>query len=59
LKIKTKSYINEQGIKVTLIDYKKPRKSEITWTANRYSIANIGRQAIKLGKCGIHATTDI
>jgi hypothetical protein len=59
LKIKTKTTINEQGIKVVLIDYKEPRKSEKTWPANRYSIANIGRQAIKLGKCGIHATTDI
>ena len=58
MKIKTKEYINEQGLKVTLIDYKKPRKSEITWTASRYSIANIGRQAMLLGKYNIRCTVD-
>ena len=35
-----------------------PRKGEKTWTASRYSIANVGAKAMSTGKHGIKATRD-
>ena len=35
-----------------------PRKGEKTWTASKYSIANIGAKAMSTGKRGIKATRD-
>ena len=35
-----------------------PRKGEKTWTASRYSIANVCAKAMSTGKHGIRATRD-
>ena len=38
--------------------YRKPRKSEKTWTASKYSIFNMGAQSMKTGKQGVYASCD-
>ncbi len=54
----TTTYTSESGIIVKVYSYRKPRKEEITWTASKYSIFNIGRQGVKFGRGGQHATCD-
>ena len=54
----TTTYKTESGTIVKVYSYKKPRKEEITWTASKYSIFNIGAQAMKLGNRKAHATCD-
>ena len=48
----------ERGGKIVMCKTRAPRKEEKTWTASRYSIANVGRQAMTTGKRGIRATRD-
>jgi hypothetical protein len=43
----------ENDIKITVYNYKNPRKSERTWVAMKGSIANIGRKAETLNSFGI------
>ena len=52
------TYTSESGITVKVYSYRKPRKEEITWTASKYSIFNIGAQAMKTGKYSVRATCD-
>ena len=54
----TTTYTSESGIIVKVYSYRKPRKSEVTWTASKYSIFNIGAQAMKTGNRRAHATCD-
>ena len=54
----TTTYTSESGTIVKVYSYKKPRKEEITWTASKYSIFNIGAQAMKTGKYNVRATCD-
>lgn len=54
----TTTYTSESGITVKVYSYKKPRKEEKTWTASKYSIFNIGAQAMKTGKYNVRATCD-
>ena len=54
----TTTYTSESGTIVKVYSYKKPRKEEKTWPANKYSIFNIGRQGVKFGRGGQHATCD-
>ena len=54
----TTTYKTESGTIVKVYSYKKPRKEEITWTASKYSIFNIGAQAMKTGKYNVRATCD-
>ena len=56
--MKTDSYTNTSGIVVQVYPYRKPRKAERTWTASKYSIANIGHQSMGTGRCSVKATTD-
>jgi len=46
------------GGKIVKCKPRAPRKGEKTWTANRYSIANIGAKAMAIGSRGIRATRD-
>jgi hypothetical protein len=48
----------ERGGKIVVCKTRAPRKEEKTWTASRYSIANIGAKAMTTGKYGIKATRD-
>jgi hypothetical protein len=50
--------MNDLGITIKVYTYQKPRKEEKTWPASKYSIYNIGRQGVKFGRCGTHATCD-
>jgi len=50
------TYLDENNILVKVYAFKKARKDEITFPANRYSIFNIGAQACKLGSRGVRAT---
>jgi len=50
------TYLDENNILVKVYAFKKARKEEITFPANRYSIFNIGAQACKLGSRGVRAT---
>ena len=43
---------------VKVYPYRKPRKSEKTWSANKYSIYNMGAQSMKTGKQGVYASCD-
>jgi len=43
----------ENDIKITVYNYKNPRKSERTWVAMKGSIANNGRKAETLNSFGI------
>ena len=52
------TYTSESGTIVKVYSYKKPRKEEKTWPANKYSIFNIGAQAMKTGKYNVRATCD-
>ena len=54
----TTTYKTESGKIVKVYSYKKPRKEEKTWPASKYSIFNIGRQGVKFGRGGQHATCD-
>ena len=54
----TTTYKTESGTIVKVYSYKKPRQEEITWTASKYSIFNIGRQGVNFGRGGVHATND-
>ena len=54
----TTSYTSEFGIIVKVYPYKKPRVEEKTWTASKYSIFNIGAQAMKLGRRNVRAECD-
>lgn len=51
--------ITQTGVKITIGKYIKPRKTERTWTASKYSVFNIGAQAMKIGYRGIKATPDM
>jgi hypothetical protein len=46
------------GGKIVNCKPRAPRKGEKTWTASRYSIANIGAKAMAIGSRGIKATRD-
>jgi hypothetical protein len=48
----------ERGGKIVVCKTRAPRKEEKTWTASRYSIANIGAKAMTTGKRGIRTTRD-
>ena len=48
----------ERGGKIVVCKTKAPRKEEKTWTASKYSIANIGAKAMAIGSRGIRATRD-
>ena len=48
----------ESGGKIVKCKPRAPRKGEKTWTASRYSIANVGAKAMSTGKHGIRATRD-
>jgi hypothetical protein len=50
--------MNDLGITIKVYTYQKPRKEEKTWPASKYSIYNIGRQGVKFGRGGNHATCD-
>ena len=50
------TYFDENNILVKVYAFKKARKEEITFPANRYSIFNIGAQACKLGSKRVRAT---
>ena len=52
------TYKNDLGITIKVYTYQKPRKEEKTWPASKYSIYNIGRQGVKFGRGGNHATCD-
>jgi len=54
----TTTYKTESGTIVKVYSYKKPRKEEKTWTASKYSIFNIGAQAMKLGRRSVRAECD-
>ena len=54
----TTTYKTESGTIVKVYSYRKPRKEEITWTASKYSIFNIGAQSMKIGNRGAQATCD-
>jgi hypothetical protein len=43
---------------VKVYPYRKPRKSEKTWSASKYSIYNMGAQSMKTGKQGVYASCD-
>ena len=43
---------------VKVYPYRKPRKSEKTWSASKYSIYNMGAQAMKTGKRSVYASCD-
>ena len=43
---------------VKVYSYRKPRKSEKTWSASKYSIYNMGAQAMKTGKRSVYASCD-
>lgn len=46
------------GGKIVMCKPRAPRKGEKTWTASKYSIANIGGKAMAIGSRGIRATRD-
>lgn len=46
------------GGKIVMCKPRAPRKGEKTWTASKYSIANIGGKAMATGSRGIKATRD-
>ena len=46
------------GGKIVKCKPRAPRKGEKTWTASKYSIANIGAKAMAIGSRGIKATRD-
>ncbi len=56
--MKPSTYMNDLGIIVKVYTYRKPRKEEKTWPASKYSIFNIGAQAMKLGNRKARATCD-
>ena len=56
--MKPSTYMNDLGITVKVYTYRKPRKEEKTWTASKYSIFNIGAQAMKLGRRNVRAECD-
>jgi len=56
--MKPSTYMNDLGIIVKVYSYRKPRKEEKTWTASKYSIFNIGAQAMKLGRRSVRAECD-
>ncbi len=43
---------------VKVYPYRKPRKSEKTWTASKYSIYNMGAQSMKTGRRSVYASCD-
>ena len=47
-----------RGGKIVNCKPRAPRKGEKTWTASKYSIANIGAKAMAIGSRGIKATRD-
>lgn len=51
--------VKSSDVKITIGKYIKPRKKERTWSASKYSIFNIGAQAMKIGYRGIKATPDM
>jgi hypothetical protein len=56
---KLNSYINADGIKVTVFASAKPRKLERTWVPFvKYSIYNLGHQAVLTGRYNIRATAE-
>lgn len=48
----------ENGVKITIAPAAKPRKTERTWSATKYSIFNIGARAARTGTRGTVATPD-
>ena len=47
-----------KGGKIIQCKPRAPRRNEKTWTANKYSIYNIGAQGVSMGKQGVKATRD-
>ena len=49
-----KTYVNSEGIKVTVYATAKPRSTERTWRGNaKFSVANLGRKQITTGSRGV------
>lgn len=49
-----KTYVNEDGILVTVYATAKARPNEKTWRGNaKYSVANLGRKQITTGSRGV------
>ena len=54
-----KTYVNSDGVKVTVFPMYSARADEKTWkAASKYSIYNVGAQASKIGNRKIQATCD-
>jgi hypothetical protein len=54
------TYVNEDGVKVTICDYRGPRKGERTYGADKgkYSIWASGHTGARLGAGGITQTVE-
>lgn len=54
------TYTDENGVKVTVYEYRGPRKGERTYDPNKgkYSVWNQGSQNLKLGARGATSTLD-
>jgi hypothetical protein len=57
MKLPSTTTVNSEVV-VKVYPYRKPRKSEKTWTASKYSIFNMGAQSMKTGKQGVYASCD-
>jgi hypothetical protein len=50
------SYVTSDGVKLTVYAMAKPRPNERTWKgASKYSVYQLGAQAAKTGRRGIHS----
>lgn len=48
------TYVNVDGVKVTVYATAKPRGNERTWRGNaKYSVANVGRKQMTTGSRGV------
>lgn len=51
------TYVGTNGALVKVYDYSKPRKGEVSWKPfEKYSVFNIGHQAMKNGRRGVQST---
>lgn len=53
---KAVTYIDDNGVKVTIVPMAKPRAGEKTFRNNKFSVFNQGRLAMKLGRNGVYGT---
>ena len=51
------TYVNPNGVLVKVFEPAKPRVTELTWKPfEKYSVFNIGHQAMKNGRRGVQST---